>query len=376
MCDGERRPGPIILSRRGLLAGTVAATGTVLLHRGRPAQAAPPFATVDLDGVAVVPRAEWGGDLSPVGPVPAEPDVRYLLVHHSVDPGNEYGEADVAGILRGFVRFHTAAAKGWPDLAYNFLVDRFGRVWEGRTGSIAGPVAGDATGGNQGYDQLCCFIGDHQAGDPSPEAFSAMARLLAALARRSGVALGEGATATFTSRGSNRHPAGTTVTTATVAGHREMSRTQCPGDRVFARLPELRRLAAASGPAAVVVTPPPVPPPATGPEAPAAPSPAPVPAAGTTAPAPAPTGAPVSPGGGATPARPSAAAARSAPAPADEGRRRVGPAAAAAAAAVASAAAAGVAASRRARRAGPGAPPPAGTGVDPPPPAPGTVAPS
>ena len=366
MCDGERRPGPIILSRRGLLAGTVAATGMVLLHRGRPAQAAPPFATVDLDGVAVVPRAEWGGDLAPVGPVPAEPDVRYLLVHHSVDPGNEYGEADVAGILRGFVRFHTAAAKGWPDLAYNFLVDRFGRVWEGRTGSIAGPVAGDATGGNQGYDQLCCFIGDHQAGDPSPEAFSAMARLLAALARRSGVALGEGATATFTSRGSNRHPAGTTVTTATVAGHREMSRTRCPGDRVFARLPELRRLAAASGSPAVVTVPPATPP-ATGPEAPAAPAPA---------TAPAPTGAPVGPGGGATAARPGAGAARAAPAPADGGRGRVGPTAAAAAAAVATAAAAGVAASRRARRAGPPAPPPAGTGADQPPPAPGTVAPS
>ena len=208
---------------------------------------------MDLGGVAVIPRAAWGSDLPPAGPVPAEPDVRYLLVHHSVDPGNDYSAADVPGILRGFVRFHTSG-RGWPDLAYNFLVDRFGGVWEGRTGSLAGPVEGSATGGNQGFDQLCCFIGNHQAGQPTPEAFTAMGRLLGALAARYRISLAGGATATFVSRGSNRHPAGTTVTTPTIAGHRDMSRTQCPGDLVAARLPELRLLAAGGAPA---VAPPP-----------------------------------------------------------------------------------------------------------------------
>lgn len=237
--------------------------GGALLLAGRgtgPAAAV----TTDLGGVAVVPRSEWGGDLAPAGPLPPEPDVRYLLVHHSVDPGNGYALDEVAGILRGFVRFHTSPEKGWPDLAYNFLVDRFGRVWEGRTGSLAGPVAGDATGGNQGFDQLCCFIGDHQTAEPTPDAFAAMSRLLHALAARSGISLADGATATFTSRGSNRHPAGTLVTTPTVAGHRDMSRTQCPGDRVAARLPELRMLAASgSGHASPPTVPAPAPPAAT-----------------------------------------------------------------------------------------------------------------
>jgi hypothetical protein len=36
-------------------------------------------------------------------------------------------------------------------------------------------------------------------------------------------------TATFTSRGSNRWPAGATVKAATISGHRDTSQTACPG---------------------------------------------------------------------------------------------------------------------------------------------------
>ena len=262
MCE---RVTPATLTRRHLLAGAATLAGAVVLARPPRAVARAAPATVDLGGVAVIPRVEWGRDLPPTGPIPAEPDVRYLLVHHSVDPGNSYARDDVPRILRGFVSFHQSD-RGWPDLAYNFLVDRFGRVWEGRTGSLAGPAAGDATGGTQGFDQLCCFIGNHQADEPTPEAFAAMARLLGAVAARYQVPLAGGATATFVSRGSNRHPAGATVTTPTIAGHRDMSRTQCPGDRVVARLSELRERAAGGAPA---------------------PTPAPTPVLSTTEPAPA-----------------------------------------------------------------------------------------
>lgn len=246
MCIGAsfERPCVATLSRRTLLAGAAAAAGALLLGgRTDPAGGS----VVDLDGVAVRPRSEWAGGLGPVGPIPPEPEVRYLLVHHSAEPGNDYGEGEVAGILRGFYRFHTSATKGWPDLAYNFMVDRFGRVWEGRAGSLAGPVAGDATGGNQGFDQLCCFVGNHQQEPPSTEALAAMGRLLGALSTRYGVPVGPDATTVFTSRGSNRHPAGAQVATPTITGHRDMSRTQCPGDAVMARLGDLRSLAAAAG---------------------------------------------------------------------------------------------------------------------------------
>ena len=128
--------------------------------------------------------------------------------------------------------FHTGS-KGWHDIAYNFLVDREGGVWEGRAGSLAGPVAADATGGSQGFDQLVCFIGDFTSVMPTPAAVDAGNRTLAWLAQRYSIDTAAGSTVTFVSRGSNKWPAGAKVTTATVAGHREMSTTACPGNAFY-----------------------------------------------------------------------------------------------------------------------------------------------
>jgi len=119
------------------------------------------------------------------------------------------------------------------DIAYNFLIDRYGAVWEGRTYSVVAPVRGDATGGSQGFALLCCFIGDHTTVAPTAPARAAMLRMLAALATAYGIDTRPGAHTQFVSRGSSRYPAGRLVTTATIAGHRDMSITTCPGDAVY-----------------------------------------------------------------------------------------------------------------------------------------------
>lgn len=213
---------PPRISRR-LLLGSGAAVGA-LVALGRPAAAAG----------AVIPRADWGGDLPPTGPLDEEApgDVRFLLVHHTAS-ANGYAADAVRSQLRGIYRFHTGE-KGWPDVAYNFFVDRFGGVWEGRTGSLDRPMKASATGGSQGYALLCCFLGDHSTQPPTEAAWTAMTTLLATLADRYGIDTTPGATTTFTSRGSNRWPVGATVTTTTIAGHRDMSQTTCPGDAAYA----------------------------------------------------------------------------------------------------------------------------------------------
>ena len=205
-------------TRRRLLA-VAGVGGAGLLLPARTASAQP---------IQIRPRATWAAEIPPAS-VPEEPEVRFLLVHHTVN-ANDYGPDDVVPLLRDIHRFHTSAEKGWPDIAYNFIVDRFGRAWETRTGSLERTVAGDATGGNQGWDQKCAFLGDHQTVPPTQEAVDTMVGLLAFLADRSGIDTRPGAVATFTSRGSNVHPAGTTVQTRTIAGHRSMSQTACPGD--------------------------------------------------------------------------------------------------------------------------------------------------
>jgi N-acetylmuramoyl-L-alanine amidase-like protein len=191
-------------------------------------------ASAGVTAPAIHPRSDWGGDLPPKGSLePERPeDVRFLLVHHSVSV-NDYPAEAVPEELRSFYRLHTAPEKGWADIAYNFLVDRFGGIWEGRAGSIEAPVKGDATGGSQGFALLCCFIGDHRTVAPSAEAQASMVLLLAWLAERYNIDPRTGATASFVSRGSNRWPAGAPVTTTTIAGHRDMSKTACPGDAAY-----------------------------------------------------------------------------------------------------------------------------------------------
>ena len=227
MCDDHP---PAVVSRRALLS-TPAVRWAASTRR-------------QLGSPPIIARADWGADLPVRGEIPPE-DVRFLLIHHTLEPDSGYEASEVPGLLRSIYQFHTGPEKSWPDIAYNFFVDRFGTIWEGRTGSIASPVEGSATGGNQGFSQLCCFLGDFTTAPPSPQALAAMADLLAWLADRYQLDTAPGAVAEFTSRGSNRWPAGATVSAATIAGHREMSKTECPGNAAFdlvrGEIPEMVR---------------------------------------------------------------------------------------------------------------------------------------
>ncbi len=133
-------------------------------------------------------------------------DVRFLLVHHSATSNDV---PDPRSLIRGIYAFHTSSAKRWPDVAYNFFVAPDGSVWEGRAGSIDGPVAADATGGNQGYSQLVCLLGNHVDVPPTAAAQTSLTRTLAWMAGRFSLNTYADASTTFVSRGSNKFPAGT-----------------------------------------------------------------------------------------------------------------------------------------------------------------------
>lgn len=181
------------------------------------------------------PRSAWT-DTAPVGPLEAE-EVLFLIVHHTAS-STEHEPEDVEALLRGIRSFHVEG-RGWSDIAYNFLIDRYGVVWEGRAGSLDGPVAGDATGGNQGFTQLVCLIGDFTDELPTEAAQQSLVDTLAWLADRYEIDVGPGTTISFLSRGSNRWPEGTKVVTSPIAGHRDMSLTSCPGDAFYPRLEEV-----------------------------------------------------------------------------------------------------------------------------------------
>ena len=90
----------------------------------------------------IIPRESWGADESirrDKRPVYA-PALRFVLIHHTVNTNN-YTPAESAAIVRGDYVYHVKG-NGWDDIGYNFLVDKYGQVFEGRYGGIDKAVVG------------------------------------------------------------------------------------------------------------------------------------------------------------------------------------------------------------------------------------------
>ena len=238
MCDCQSTNG---MTRReaigaALVVGSAIAVGGAVAT-GVQAVTGPAVPAVEvLPGLSIYPRDAWGAHLPPVGPIEVETP-QFLLVHHSAS-SNSYASA--AGVIQATYAFHTSSAKGWSDVCYEFFIGRDGDVWEGRAGALTGPVVADATGGSQGFAQLICLLGDFTSQLPTAAAQESLVKMLAWLADRYTIDLTPGATTSFISRGSQRWPAGTPVTTETISGHREMSFTACPGDAFYPTLPDIR----------------------------------------------------------------------------------------------------------------------------------------
>ena len=107
-------------------------------------------------------RAQWGADerMRDKGSLHYY-EVHAGFVHHTVN-ANNYTRDEVPGIIRSIYAYHTQS-RGWSDIGYNFLVDRFGRIWEGRYGGVDRAVVGAHTLGLQRL--LVRDVGDRQLRD-------------------------------------------------------------------------------------------------------------------------------------------------------------------------------------------------------------------
>ena len=193
---------------------------------------------------ALIPRAGWGADERLLRRPPAyAPAVRLALVHHTAG-ANDYRPEESAAIVRAIALYHVRG-NGWNDIGYNFLVDRFGRVFEGRYGGVEANVVGaHAEGFNTGSIGVA-VIGSYGSRALSRAAERALARLLA---WRLDVAhVDPLAMLALPSRGNARFPAGAAVFLRTVSGHRDTGFTACPGEGVYRRLDAVARRAASAG---------------------------------------------------------------------------------------------------------------------------------
>ena len=254
---------------RGLRAQFVNSTGTATaprrlltaLRRGADgALAAITGATARAQGSGppgIVPRAAWGADQCPPRADPSFGTVQAGFVHHTVN-ANDYLPQDSAAIVLAICRYHRNS-NNWRDIGYNFLVDRFGQIFEGRAGGIDQPVIGAQAQGYNTVSTGVANIGTFSAVAQTPDAVRATAELLAWKLTLHGVPVEGQVTVASGGGPSNRYPADTAVTLQRISGHRDGDRTTCPGDGLVRQLPEIRRQAAQFAPD----LPPPAPPAAT-----------------------------------------------------------------------------------------------------------------
>ena len=200
------------------LAGTLALAGCV--GSGSSSQQYPPGQP------PIRTRAQWGADESLRCTQPDYADgVRYALVHHTVNE-NGYTADESNSLVRNIYTYHTRV-NGWCDIGYNFLIDRFGTIFEGRAGGLDRAVIGahalnfntNATG--------VAIIGDLTSVTTSSATRSSLIELLV-------WKLSAHAVDPYTPISKNG------VVFDPISGHRDVNQTSCPGDSFYPSLGSIR----------------------------------------------------------------------------------------------------------------------------------------
>jgi len=195
-----------------------------------PASYVPARALQRAGSPAIVSRSGWKADEAIRRAKPSYASaLRVAIVHHTAG-SNGYDAAESAAIVRGIEIYHVKG-NGWNDIGYNFLVDRFGKVFEGRYGGIDKNVVGaHAEGFNTGSVGVA-VLGEYGSLSVAQPAQDALARVLAW--RLDAAHVDPLSTLSFISNGNQRFPAGVPVFLRAVSGHRDTGFTDCPGSALY-----------------------------------------------------------------------------------------------------------------------------------------------
>lgn len=141
--------------------------------------------------------------------------IRFITVHHDgISPFYDHDERSTRQRLESIRRFHRED-RGWGDIGYHYVIDRDGRIWEGRSIRYQGAHVGNHNEQNIGV----LLLGHFDQQSPSDRQVAAMQQHVSWLMRRYNVPISR-------------------VTT-----HREWdtARTVCPGHTLQAHMDRIRR---------------------------------------------------------------------------------------------------------------------------------------
>jgi hypothetical protein len=192
----------------------------------------------------IITRAGWHADESIRRGAPFYADgVHLAIVHHTVN-SNSYSKAQSASIVRAIELYHVKS-NGWNDIGYNFLVDKYGQIFEGRYGGITRPVVGAHSQGFNSGSVGIAVIGNYGSTPITPAAHAALVSLIAwklDLAHVDPLS-----SVVRVSAGNPRYPPGRAVTLKAISGHRDVYPTSCPGASLHSQLPAIRTAVSRTG---------------------------------------------------------------------------------------------------------------------------------
>ena len=199
-------------------------------------------ATASTNAPPIVTRAQWGADESLRDKrLEQNRTAKVFFVHHTAG-SNSYSRSESPAVVRGLYSYYVNSLN-YGDMGYNFLVDKYGTIYEGRAGSIDAPVRAAATGGFNTDSMAIVAMGNFETA-PASDA------MVAGIARVAGYRLSRFHLNPFGHKtlkaeiGSSRYSEGRKVRFRVISGHRDAGYTACPGDNLYRRLPDIRRKAA------------------------------------------------------------------------------------------------------------------------------------
>jgi uncharacterized protein with LGFP repeats len=166
--------------------------------------------------------------------------VKAAFVHHSAT-GNNYSCKQSPSVIRSIYRYHVNSM-GWRDLGYNFLVDKCGKIYEGRAGGVSKAVLGAHTLGFNSNSMGIAVLGTYGSKKPSSAAVKAVARLTAWKLGLHG--MNPRGKTYLKSGGGNLYRKGKNVRLNVISGHRDGFATSCPGKKLYGKLGTTRSTAA------------------------------------------------------------------------------------------------------------------------------------
>ena len=198
----------------------------------------------------IISRAAWGADESlrtynaGCGTPEYSSTLLFAVLHHTASANGYSSVAQAMAEIRAIYAYHVKA-RGWCDIGYNFIVDKWGNVYEGRAGGVDRPVKGVHSGGFNTDSLGVSMLGDYSSVVPSAATQESVAQVIAW--RLSSYHRDPMSTVGYTTWGgeNSRYAAGTWLALPVIIGHRDVAYTACPGGRGYGTISWLRARARA-----------------------------------------------------------------------------------------------------------------------------------